>query len=149
MDLEPLLWIIFFLMNMGLIALNLYQIVSLSDLEADYLNPYESSSRINHVVIPEYLLHGAFSILFLLSGHWFFFLATLPAAYINLRKFMKREHLIDVTEVFRVLSVEKKLRVVKLGFYLLLFVLVMTRLVFVTINSAVDESEATHLFGLF
>ena len=40
---------------------------------------------------------------------------------------MKREHLIDVTEVFRVLSVEKKLRVVKLGFYLLLFVLVMTR----------------------
>ncbi|CDP20907.1 unnamed protein product [Coffea canephora] len=43
-------------------------------------------------------------------------------------RFMKREHLIDVTEVFRVLSVEKKLRVVKLGFYLLLFVLVMTRI---------------------
>ncbi|KAL3534229.1 hypothetical protein ACH5RR_002690 [Cinchona calisaya] len=149
MDLEPFLWLIFFLMNMGLIAFNLFQIVSLSDLEADYLNPYESSSRINSVVIPEYLLHGAFCILFLLTGQWFFFVVTLPIAYLNFRKFMKREHLIDVTEVFRVLSAEKKLRVVKLGFYFVLFILVMIRLVFSVINSTVDESEAIHFLGLF
>ncbi|BBN68898.1 Cornichon family protein [Prunus dulcis] len=55
--------------------------VMLTDLEADYINPYELSSRINQLVVPE---------------------------------FVKQQHLIDVTEVFRVLNTEKKCRLVKL-----------------------------------
>lgn len=40
---------------------------------------------------------------------------------------MKRQHLIDVTEVFRFLGAEKKYRLIKLAFYLLLFVVVIIR----------------------
>ncbi|GAA0157360.1 membrane traffic protein [Lithospermum erythrorhizon] len=124
---DPISWFIFFIINVLLIASALYQIVCLSDLEADYMNPYESSSRINVMIIPEYVLHGVFCTLFLLTGHWIFFLLTLPVAYLNLRKFMAREHLVDVTEVFRNLNAEKKLRIFKLGFYLILFAIVIIR----------------------
>ncbi|KAL6987080.1 hypothetical protein U1Q18_012839 [Sarracenia purpurea var. burkii] len=80
---EAILWVIFFILNMSLIAFNLYQIVCLSDLEADYMNPYESSSRINAVVVPEFVLHGVFCALFLVTGHWAMFLLTLPIAFYN------------------------------------------------------------------
>lgn len=146
---EAILWVIFFLMTMGLIALNLYQIVCLSDLEADYLNPYESSARINAVIVPEFVLHGVFCALFLLTGHWFMFLLTLPIACYNTILFMKRQHLIDVTEVFRFLSAEKKYRIIKLAFYLLLFVLVIFRLVLAVINSMVDEDDDWHESGWY
>uniref|UniRef100_A0A5B7AU57 Putative Cornichon n=1 Tax=Davidia involucrata TaxID=16924 RepID=A0A5B7AU57_DAVIN len=146
---EAILWVIFFLKNIALIALNLYQLVCLSDLEADYMNPYESSSRINAVVIPEFILHGAFCTLFLVTGHWFMFLVTLPVTCYNIMLFTKRQHLIDVTEVFRFLSAEKKYRIIKLAFYLVLFVIVIIRLVLSVINSIIDEDDAVHEFGLF
>lgn len=40
---------------------------------------------------------------------------------------MKQQHLIDVTEVFRFLDAEKKYRLIKLVFYLILFVVVLIR----------------------
>ncbi|XP_052173478.1 protein cornichon homolog 1-like isoform X2 [Diospyros lotus] len=141
---EAISWVIFFIINMSLIALNLYQIVCLSDLEADYMNPYESSARINAVVIPEFALHGVFCALFLLTGHWLMFLLTLPIACYNTMLYMNRQHLIDVTEVFRFLNAEKKYRIIKLAFYLLLFVLVIIRLVLSIINSIMDEDDGVH-----
>lgn len=42
---------------------------------------------------------------------------------------MKRKHLIDVTEVFRNLKVEKKFRIAKLGFYVIFFALVIAKYV--------------------
>lgn len=42
---------------------------------------------------------------------------------------MKQQHLIDVTEVFRFLDGEKKYRLIKLAFYLILFVVVLIRFV--------------------
>ncbi|XP_057501472.1 protein cornichon homolog 1 isoform X1 [Actinidia eriantha] len=125
---EAIFWLIFFLMNMALIAFNLYQIVCLSDLEADYMNPYESSSRINAVIVPEFVTHGVFCALFLLAGHWIMFLVTLPIAFYNAMLYMKRQHLIDVTEVFRFLNAEKKYRIIKLAFYLVLFAVVIIRI---------------------
>ncbi|GER39905.1 cornichon family protein [Striga asiatica] len=124
---EPVLWIVFAMMNLALLGLNFYQFLGFSDLEADYLNPYELSSRVNYVIVLEYLLQGAFSILFLVTGHWIMFLLSLPPAYYNLKKYLARQHLIDVTEVFRVLNDEKKVRIVKLVFYIIFFVLTITR----------------------
>ncbi|KAJ9565387.1 hypothetical protein OSB04_001353 [Centaurea solstitialis] len=132
---EVFLWIIFFIINIALIASNLYQldfqelskIVCLSDLEADYMNPYESSSRINAVVVPEMVLHGLCSALLLFTGYWFMFLLTLPITIYNSMLYINRQHLIDVTEVFRYVDAEKKYRIAKLALYLFLFLLVVIR----------------------
>ncbi|KAA8517023.1 hypothetical protein F0562_017159 [Nyssa sinensis] len=124
-------------------------IMCLWDLEADYMNPYESSSRINAVVVPEFVLHGAFCAVFLVTGHWFMFLVTFPVACYNMMLFMNRQHLIDVTEVFRFLKAEKKHRMIKLGFYLIFFAIVILRLVLSVIKSIIDEDDAVHEFGIF
>ncbi|KAL2464819.1 Protein cornichon-like protein 1 [Forsythia ovata] len=145
---EWVLWLFFFITNLVLMAANLYQLICLSDLEADYLNPYELASRINAVIVPEFLLHGAFCILFLLTGHWFMFLLTLLPAYYNAKKYMTRQHLIDVTEVFRVLNAEKTARIFKLGFYIVFFTLVIVRLAFSVINAVFDEDDNVRGFGL-
>lgn len=42
---------------------------------------------------------------------------------------MKQQHLIDVTEVFRVLSSEKKFRLAKLAYYLTIIIITVFRLV--------------------
>ncbi|KAL7194297.1 hypothetical protein ACSBR1_034668 [Camellia fascicularis] len=85
---EVILWVIFFIFNMTLLALDFYQIVCLSDLEADYMNLYESSSRINAVIVPEFVVHGLFCSLFLVTAHWFMFLLVLPIAYYNTMLFV-------------------------------------------------------------
>ncbi|RAL51810.1 unnamed protein product [Cuscuta campestris] len=124
---EPISWLIFLFMDISLLCMNLYQIVCLSDLEADYLNPYESASRINNLVLKEFLLHGVFSISLLVTRHWFLFFLSLLPNYINAKKFLARQHLIDVTEVFRVIDSEKKIRVAKLAFYLIFFIIILIR----------------------
>nr|XP_043621787.1 protein cornichon homolog 1 [Erigeron canadensis] len=147
---EVILWVIFFTINIALIASNLYQIVCLTDLEADYLNPFESSARINTVIIPEMVVNGVLCALFLVTGHWFMFLLTLPITVYNYMLYSKRRHLIDVTEVFRSLDAEKKYRIVKLAFYLLLFVLVIIRMVLAIVNHLIDdEEESITGFGIF
>ncbi|KAI3760600.1 hypothetical protein L1987_50997 [Smallanthus sonchifolius] len=120
-------WIIFFFINMALMTSNLYQIVCLSDLESDYMNPYESSSRINAVVVPEIVLQGVCSFLLLVMGHWFMFLLTLPITIYNSMLYVNRRHLIDVTEIFRYVDAEKRFRIAKLVVYLFLFILVVIR----------------------
>lgn len=110
------------------------------------MNPYESSSRINSIVVPDFILQGVLCILFLLTWHWFLFLISVPITCYNAMLFMKRQHLIDVTEVFRTLSAEKKYRVAKLAFYLFLFIIVIIRLVICIFNSVIDEEDAVHIF---
>jgi len=59
------------------------QLMCLADLEFDYINPFDSSSRINKVVMPEFVLQVLLSVLFLISGHWAMFLISAPMVYYN------------------------------------------------------------------
>ncbi|CAN8259645.1 unnamed protein product [Cochlearia groenlandica] len=140
------LWIIFFFISLALIASVFYQVICLTDLEADYLNPFETSSRINRLVIPEFILQGVLSILFLFTWHWFFFLVSLPVTVYHAMLYNERRHLIDVTEVFRGISFEKKLRFTKLGFYVVLFIMVVFRLTLSAVYSFTEDDDLLHLF---
>lgn len=55
---------------------------------------------------------------------------------LNMLRYVKREHLIDVTEVFRVLSAEKKFRIAKLVLYLIVLIVVIFR--FVTLKQMLN-----------
>jgi len=69
-------------------SLLLYQLICLSDLEYDYINPYDSSSRINAVVLIEYLLQAALCASFLLTLHWFPFLVMAPVTYYHVKLYV-------------------------------------------------------------
>ncbi|XP_057548608.1 protein cornichon homolog 1-like [Amaranthus tricolor] len=149
MQWDLILWLIALISNIGLLILLIYQIICLSDLEADHMNPYESSANINSMVLPEFGLQAVFCALFLFTGHWFMFLIMLPVTIFHARSFSRREHLVDVTEIFRALSSEKKHRFIKMGLYLLFLFLVIFRLVIAIHNALADEDEALHGFWLF
>ncbi|XWS59200.1 hypothetical protein CRYUN_Cryun08bG0101300 [Craigia yunnanensis] len=121
-------WVLCFFINIALLASTFYQLLSLSDLEADHLNPFEASTRINSVVLPEFLLQGLLCAIFLLTWHWFMFLLAVPLSAYHLMLYFNRKHLLDVTEIFRDLNIEKRYRFVKLGIYLVLFTVVLFRL---------------------
>uniref|UniRef100_A0A9I9CVK7 Uncharacterized protein n=1 Tax=Cucumis melo TaxID=3656 RepID=A0A9I9CVK7_CUCME len=125
-------WFISFCFNIALLVLNFYQLLVLTDLEADYLNIYDSSSRINKLVLPEFLVQGE------ISGA--FGQNTISRVGVGTVGFLKREHLIDVTEVFRALKREKYFRLAKLIFYLLLFLIVIFRIIMVAEMKSVFDS---------
>ncbi|KAL5545542.1 hypothetical protein UlMin_005229 [Ulmus minor] len=146
MSWDLLFWVLCFFIDLALLASNFYQLVILSDLEADYINPYESSSRINYLIVPELIVHGVLCALFLLTWHWLLFLVTLPLTCYMANLFMKRKHLLDVTEIFRVLSSEKKYRLVKLGFYLIFLFIIIFRLILSAFNSLASEEHTVDFF---
>ncbi|OVA07868.1 Cornichon [Macleaya cordata] len=149
MSWELILWLLSFAFTIALIAANLYQIICLSDLEFDYINPYDSSSRINGIVVKEFLVQGALCVLYLLTWHWFMFLISAPVTYYHLKLYMERKHLVDVTEIFSLLNGEKKYRYVKLGFYLFLFCVVIFRLVRVAVLAVLAEDDDFLDSGIF
>ncbi|KAJ7524554.1 hypothetical protein O6H91_17G011000 [Diphasiastrum complanatum] len=128
MAVELYLWIFSFFAVAGSIGIVIFQLLCLSDLEFDYINPFDSSNRINKFVLPEFAIQGILSGIYLLSGHWFMFLLNLPLLCFHARLYLKQQHLIDVTEIFNLLDREKKQRFIKLGFYLLLLIIVMYRM---------------------
>ncbi|RLN11584.1 hypothetical protein C2845_PM09G01880 [Panicum miliaceum] len=107
-------WLTAFFLVVALIVLVIYQLMCLADLEFDYINPFDSSSRINKVVMPEFVLQALLSVLFLLSGHWAMFLISVPMVYYNYTLYQRRQHLVDVTEIFNQLGREKKRRLFKI-----------------------------------
>lgn len=56
----------------------------LADLEFDYINPYDSASRINQLVMPEFITQGVLALLYLFTGHWFMALLSVPYLYYNM-----------------------------------------------------------------
>ncbi|CAN6926357.1 unnamed protein product [Brassica oleracea] len=132
--------------NLALVASAFYQVICLTDLEADHMNPFETSTCINRLVLPEFILQGSLCLLFLLTWHWFFFLVSLPVTCYHAMLYNKRRHLVDVTEVFRGIDFEKKLRFTKLGFYISLFILVVFRLTLSVVYSVTEDDDLLHLF---
>ncbi|ESQ35593.1 hypothetical protein EUTSA_v10009832mg, partial [Eutrema salsugineum] len=130
-------WLISFFFLIALVGIIVYQLVCLADLEFDYINPYDSASRINSVVLPEFIVHGVLCVFFLFTGHWFMSLLCLPYLYYNFQLYSKRQHLVDVTEIFNLLNWEKKKRLFKLAYIILNLFLT----IFWMIYSALDDYE--------
>ncbi|KAF3571965.1 hypothetical protein F2Q69_00060736, partial [Brassica cretica] len=130
-------WLISFFFLIALVGIIVYQLVCLADLEFDYINPYDSASRINSVVLPEFIIQGVLCVFFLLTGHWFMSLLCLPYLYYNFQLYSKRQHLVDVTEIFNLLNWEKKKRLFKLAYIILNLFLT----IFWMIYSALDDYE--------
>lgn len=130
-------WLLAFFVLIALLILVVYQLMCLADLEFDYINPYDTASRINNVVLPEFITQGALCFFYLLTGHWLMSLLCVPYLCYNVRLYTQRKHLVDVTEIFAMLNWEKKQRLFKLA-YIILLILIS---IFWMIWSALEEEE--------
>ncbi|WJX76956.1 hypothetical protein P8452_60312 [Trifolium repens] len=126
---DAMYWILTFLLILTLFCLLGYQLILLVDLEFDYINPYDSTSRVNQVILPEFFLHAIFCFINLIAGHWVILLISLPCLYYNVSLYIKRQHYADVTEIYNKLNFEKKKRLFKVGHLILIFVISILSLV--------------------
>ncbi|KFK31956.1 hypothetical protein AALP_AA6G181700 [Arabis alpina] len=108
-------WIISFLFLVTLIIIVIYQLTCLAELEADRINPYDSSTKINRLMLPEFGLQGLLCLYYFLTGHWFMAVWSLPHLFYNIRLYVKREHLVDVTELYNTNKWEQKKRNYKIA----------------------------------
>ncbi|XP_076932493.1 protein cornichon homolog 4-like [Bidens hawaiensis] len=134
---DTLSWLLFFFILIAILVIVVYQLICLADLEFDYLNPYDSASRINNMILPEFITQGVLCLLCLVTGHWMMFILSAPCLYYNTRLYARRQHLVDVTEIFNQLDGAKKQRLFKLGH--LIFLLFIT--LFWMIYNALEEDE--------
>ncbi|EPS74239.1 hypothetical protein M569_00515, partial [Genlisea aurea] len=134
---DVLTWLLFFFILIAILVMVVFQLMCLADLEFDYINPYDTASRINKVVLPEFITQGVVCVVFLITGHWVMSLLSLPYLYYNAKLYLGRKHLIDVTEIFNELNWEKKQRLVKLGYLVLLLFMCL----FWMIYSALEEDD--------
>ncbi|KAJ8748925.1 hypothetical protein K2173_013361 [Erythroxylum novogranatense] len=116
-------WLLNFVLLMAVMGIVGFQLMNLTDLETDYINPYDSANQINAVVLPEYIILGLLCMSFLFTGHWFMCLLCVPCVYHNLRLYIQRQHLIDVTEIYNQMNREKQRRFFKLGYLVILLVM--------------------------
>ncbi|KAK8963815.1 hypothetical protein KSP40_PGU014390 [Platanthera guangdongensis] len=127
-----------------------YQQLQFPAANEDYINPYDFSSRINAVIVPEFIAQGILSGLFLLTWQLIPFIIMAPISYYHLQMFWKKKHLIDVTEIFRQIEGQKKYRMVKLAFYFTMFILVIYRLVLCAVTLIInDDDESPLISGIY
>ncbi|XP_063236015.1 protein cornichon homolog 4 [Bacillus rossius redtenbacheri] len=85
---DPVLFA-FSLLNTGFVLfLFVYFVITLSDLECDYLNAQQCCSRLNVWVVPKLGVHSCVTALLLLHAHWLLTLANLPVALWLLYEYM-------------------------------------------------------------
>ncbi|KAK1419086.1 hypothetical protein QVD17_28243 [Tagetes erecta] len=134
---DTLSWLLFFFILIAIVVIVVYQLICFADLEFDYLNPYDSASRINNVIIPEFITQGVLCVLCLVTGHWMMFILSVPCLLYNMRLYARRQHLVDVTEIFNQLDVAKKQRLFKLGHLISLLFITL----FWMIYNALEDDE--------
>jgi len=118
----------FCLLDTGaLLFLLVYYVITLSDLECDYLNAQQCCSNLNIWVIPRIVAHVLVSILLLFGSHFAVCLCTLPLTawliyeYITIPKGNLGNY--DPTEIHNRGQLKKHMRdcMIGLGYYLIMF----------------------------
>ncbi|KAG2444850.1 hypothetical protein HXX76_001591 [Chlamydomonas incerta] len=127
----------------------MFALISLSDLENDFINPYDLTQRLNRFVALEYATQVVLVAVLLLGGKWF--LAGLQAAMLVylLHSWHVKQHTVDATDVFRQLPVQKKRRLIMFGSFLLFFVIITYRFIESIIHGLLTEEGRAHAKKLF
>ncbi|KAF5300985.1 hypothetical protein FQR65_LT19289 [Abscondita terminalis] len=111
-----------------LIFFSLFHVIAFDELKTDYKNPIDQCNSLNPLVLPEYLLHLLFNILFAAAGEWLSLIINMPliAYHINryrTRPVMSGPGLYDPTSIMNADTLTRCQREgwIKLAFYLLSF----------------------------
>lgn len=135
-----LLWLLAFIAQAAALGCIMYQLVQLTDLEVDQINPHDASKNYNRVVLPYILAQCVLTGIVLLGGNWL--IGALQAAVLAHEVFLllQGKQFIDVTEIFRVLKQRKSLLTKKMIVCLVLFAWTLYRFVEILVLSLVHKS---------
>ncbi|GLH14537.1 Protein cornichon [Gryllus bimaculatus] len=121
-------YIVALIIDVCLIFFAIFHVIAFDELKTDYKNPIDQCNSVNDLVVPEYLLHLLFNILFIASGEWFSLCLNIPLIAYHIKRYRSRPvmtgaGLYDPTSIMNadVLAKCQREGWVKLAFYLLSF----------------------------
>ncbi|XP_019873115.1 protein cornichon [Aethina tumida] len=125
---SALSYIIALVVDAFLIFFSLFHVIAFDELKTDYKNPIEQCNSLNPLVLPEYLLHLIFNILFAVAGEWLSLLINIPLIVYHIYRYRTRPvmsgtGIYDPTSIMNadVLTRCQREGWIKLAFYLLSF----------------------------
>ncbi|XP_014251959.1 protein cornichon homolog 4 [Cimex lectularius] len=146
-------WVFAFsLLDTGaLLFLLAYFIITISDLECDYLNVWQCCAKLNIWIVPKLVAHGVLIPLFLLCGHWVLALINLPPvawmAYEYLKVPLGNTGVYDPTEIHGKGELNRHMRncMIYLGWYLISFFIYLYCLIISILNEDPLERAPTNV----
>lgn len=103
------------------------QVITLSDLECDYLNAQECCTKLNAWVLPKLIAHSFLSFILILNGQWWLIIFNFPLISWMLYEFFKVPKgnlgVYDPTEIHNRGQLKKHMRdcMINLCYHLILF----------------------------
>ncbi|KAI8482768.1 Protein cornichon 1 [Branchiostoma belcheri] len=117
-------------------------IIAFDELKTDYKNPIDQCNSLNPLVLPEYIIHGFFCLLFLLAGEFFSLALNIPLIAYHVYRYagrpvMSSPGLYDPTTIMNadVLSHCQREGWIKLAFYLLSFFYYLYSMIYALVSS--------------
>uniref|UniRef100_A0A8C1VYR8 Cornichon family AMPA receptor auxiliary protein 1 n=1 Tax=Cyprinus carpio TaxID=7962 RepID=A0A8C1VYR8_CYPCA len=116
------------LLTAALIFFAIWHIIAFDELKTDYKNPIDQCNTLNPLVLPEYLIHVFFCVMFLCATEWLTLGLNIPLLAYHIWRYMSRPvmsgpGLYDPTTIMNadILAYCQKEGWCKLAFYLLSF----------------------------
>lgn len=111
-----------------LIFFAVFHVIAFDELKTDFKNPIDQCNTLNPLVLPEYLVHILFNVVFLIAGEWVPILFNIPLIAYHVHRYLNRpimstSGLYDPTTIMNGDQLSRATREgwMKLGFYLLSF----------------------------
>lgn len=117
-------------------------IIAFDELKTDYKNPIDQCNTLNPLVLPEYLIHFFFCVMFFCAAEWLTLCLNLPLLAYHVWRYMSRPvmscpGLYDPTTIMNadILAFCQKEGWCKLAFYLLSFFYYLYGMIYVLVSS--------------
>lgn len=137
-----LIWLLALLCQAAALGCSLYQLVQLTDLELDHINPHDASRNYNTMVYPSLYIEIAFCGVLLMGGNWLLAIPALALALYDLKEISDSSNgngKIDVTEIFRMLRKKRIMITKKTVIGMILFAWTLYRFVEAIVTSLVSH----------
>lgn len=142
---------VFSLFDTGaLLFLTVYVVITLSDLECDYLNAQQCCSKLNGWVVPEVIAQAILTVLlFFVNFHWILFGLNVPMVVWQVYKYLSVPDcnfgVYDPTEIHNRGNLKRHLRdsMIRLAFYLLFFFIYLYCMIIALLTSNPDPRRET------
>uniref|UniRef100_A0A1B6MN58 Cornichon n=1 Tax=Graphocephala atropunctata TaxID=36148 RepID=A0A1B6MN58_9HEMI len=148
---EPLVFAFTLVDTGGVLFVLVYFVITLSDLECDYLNAQQCCSKLNTWVIPKLLAHVFVVLLFLLNGWWILVLTNLPMIIWMIYEFVTvpsgNTGVYDPTEIHNRGQLKKHMRdcMIAVGWYLITFFIYLYCMIISLLKENPLEKDTSHL----
>uniref|UniRef100_A0A0N5AZH3 Protein cornichon n=1 Tax=Syphacia muris TaxID=451379 RepID=A0A0N5AZH3_9BILA len=121
----------------------IFTVICIDELKNDFKNPIDQCRSLNQLVLPEYLLHLLFFVLFVFSQQWGAILWNAPLVAYHVHKYLTRPvmsgpGIYDATTIMNQTELQAAIRAgwIKLGFYLISFFYYLYAMIYTLVTSS-------------